>query len=193
MKKLIRGLLLITLTAILLTACRPVKAHAETVKRYATQTIRLKDKAGGKTLLKVKRNTRLYQTHEGRRWAVVKYKGNKYVALKKYLNAESLTTRKGKRYYINYLKTRGPVHWRGRKYTYYTSRLCPIWLLPVPGLHLDKEGMWCDSKDYIVLGSSVANKVNRAVIATPFGKYGKVYDTGGYSTPDWLCDTATSW
>ena len=65
--------------------------------------------------------------------------------------------------------------------------------LPVPGLHLDKEGMWCDKWDYIVLGSSVANKVERKVIATPFGKYGRVYDTGGYSTPSWLCDVATSW
>ncbi len=196
--KLIKRLIIITLAAILLTACRPMKANAfnalNTIeKRYATQRLALRDKAKGKVMLRVKRNTRLYQTREGRRWAVVKYKGNKYVTLKKYLNTESLTTRKGKRYYINYLKTKGPVHWRGRKYTYYTSRLCPIYKLPVPGLHIDKEGMWCDNKDYIVLGSSVANKVNRTVIATPFGKYGKVYDTGGYSTPDWLCDTATSW
>lgn len=193
MKKLIKGVLLITLAAILLTACRPAKAHAETVKRYATQTINLKDKAGGKTMLKVKRNTRLRQTREGNKWSVVIYKGDKYVTRKKYLNNESLNTKKGKRYYINYLKTKGPVHWRGRKYTYYTSRLCPIYKLPVPGLHLDKEGMWCDKWDYIVLGSSVANKVERKVIATPFGKYGRVYDTGGYSTPSWLCDVATSW
>lgn len=193
MKQLIKGLLLITLAAILLTACRPAKAHAETVKRYATQTIRLLNKAGGKTLLKVKRNTRLRQTREGNKWSVVIYKGDKYVTRKKYLNNESLNTKKGKRYYINYLRTKGPVHWRGRKYTYYTSRLCPIYKLPVPGLHLDKEGMWCDKWDYIVLGSSVANKVERKVIATPFGKYGRVYDTGGYSTPSWLCDTAVSW
>lgn len=191
--KIIKGLIIITLAAILLTACRPAKAHAETVKRYATQTISLKDKAGGKTLLKVKRNTRLRQIREGNKWSVVIYKGDKYVTRKKYLNNESLNTKKGKRYYINYLKTKGPVHWRGRKYTYYTSRLCPIYKLPVPGLHLDKEGMWCDKWDYIVLGSSVANKVERKVIATPFGKYGRVYDTGGYSTPSWLCDVATSW
>ena len=193
MKKLIRGLLLIILAAVLLTACRPAKVHAETVKRYATQTIKLKDKAGGKTLRKVKRGTRLRLKREGRTWAVVKYKGNRYVTLKKYLNTERLTSRKRARYYIKYLRTRGPVHWRGRKYTYYTSRLCPIWLLPVPGLHLDKDGIWCDNRDYIVLGSSVTNKVNRKIIATPFGKYGKVYDTGGYSTPDWLCDTAVNW
>ena len=193
MKKIIRGLLLITLAVLLLTACRPAKAHAETVKRYATQTIKLRDKAKGKVMLRVKRNTKLYLTREGRRWAVIKYKGDKYVTLKKYLNTERLTSHKRARYYIKYLRTRGPVYWHERKYTYYTSRRCPIWLLPVPGMHLDKNGMYCDKNDYIVLGSSVDNKVNRRIIATPFGKYGRVYDTGGYSTPSWLCDTAVNW
>lgn len=193
MKK--KGLLFATILILIATiaGCRPMKVNAETVTRYATQTINLREKAGGKVLRKVKRNTKLRQVREGRRWAVVRFNGQKYVTLKKYLHPESITTRKGKRYYINYLRTRGPVYWHDRKYTYYTSRLCPIWLLPVPGLHLDKDGIWCDNKDYIVLGSSIDNKVNRRIIATPFGKYGKVYDTGGASTPGWLCDTAVSW
>lgn len=191
MKKLIRGLIIITLALLALTACRPMKAQAAT--RYTTQRVVLKDKAKGKTIRKVKRNTKLNQRKEGKTWAKVKYKGKTYVCKKKYLNKESLPSKKKSRYYINYLHTKGPVHWRGRKYTYYTSRLCPIYKLPVPGLHLDKNGMWCDKWDYIVLGSSVQNKINRTVYATPFGKYGRVYDTGGYSTPPWLCDTATNW
>ena len=191
--KIIKGLIIITLAAILLTACRQMKTEASTVNRYATQKIGLRNKANGRILLKVKRNTKLILIREGNTWAVVRYKGAKYVTRKKYLHQESLNTKKGKKYYINYLRTKGPVHWRGRKYTYYTSRLCPIYKLPVPGLHLDKYGMWCDKWDYIVLGSSITNKVNRAIIATPFGKYGRVYDTGGYSTPSWLCDTAVNW
>lgn len=191
--KTIKKTLIIALVAILLTACRPMKADAKTVKRYATQTIKLRQKANGKVLKKVKRNTKLRQIKEGKRWSIVRYDGERYVTLKKYLHPESLNTKKGKEYYINYLRTKGPVHWRGRKYTYYTSRLCPIYKLPVPGLHLDKYGMWCDKWDYIVLGSSITNKVNRTIIATPFGKYGRVYDTGGYSTPSWLCDTAVNW
>lgn len=176
-----------------MASCRPMKTDAKTVNRYATKTVSLKKKANGKTLRKVKRNTRLRQIREGNTWAVVRYDGKRYVTKKKFLNAERLPSKKRSRYYINYLKTRGPVYWHDRKYTYYTSRLCPIWLLPAPGLHLDKDGIWCDKNDYIVLGSSIDNKVNRRVIATPFGKYGRVYDTGGYSTPGWLCDTAVSW
>ena len=193
MIKKITLILFFIMLCMTLMSCRPSKAFAASVKRYATQTISLREKAGGKTLRKVKRNTRVYLVREGKRWAVVKYKGDRYVTLKKYLNAENLPSKKRSKEYINYLRTRGPVYWRGRKYTYYTSRLCPIYMLPVPGLHLDAEGIWCDIHDYIVIGSSVTNKVNRAVIATPFGKYGRVYDTGGYSTPSSLCDTAVCW
>lgn len=181
--------------ALLLIICMmtPITAQAAPVNRYATQTIKLLNKPNGKTLLKVKRNTKLRQTRAGNTWAFVKYKGKKYVTMKKHLHEEHLLSKEKSRYYIDYLHTKGPVHWRGRKYTYYTSRLCPIWLLPAPGIHLDKNGMWCDKWDYIVLGSSMANKANRAIIATPFGKYGRVYDTGGYSTPSWLCDVAVNW
>lgn len=193
MKKLIKGMIIVVAVLLLMASCRTSKAFAQTNKRYATQKINLRQKANGKVLKQVKRNTKLKLIKEGKRWAVVKHKGEKYVTLKKYLNDEKLPSKKRSKYYINYLRTKGPVYWHNRKYTYYTSRLCPIWLLPAPGLHLDKNGMWCDKWDYIVLGSSVTNKINRKVIATPFGKYGRVYDTGGYSTPDWLCDTAVDW
>ena len=185
------GIIILVMMIAILATTRPCTAQSLT--RYATQKIALREKANGKVLLKVKRNTKLYLTREGKRWAVVRYKGDKYVTLKKYLNTERLTSRKKARYYINYLRTRGPVYWHDRKYTYFTSRLCPIHLLPVPGLHIDKNGIWCDKNDYIVLGSSVDNKVNRRIIATPFGKYGRVYDTGGWSTPGWLMDTAVNW
>ena len=170
-----------------------VTSDAATVDRYTTQTVALRDKAGGKVVKKVKRNTKVAQIREGKRWAVVRHKGEKYVAPKKYLNPERIPGKKKSREYIRYLRTKGPVYWHGRKYTYYTSRICPIYKLPVPGLHLDADGIWCDKNDYIVLGSSVAYKKERKILATPFGKFGRVYDTGGYSTPPTLCDTATSW
>ena len=176
-----------------LIACRPSKAFGETVNRYATQRVNLYNKAGGSKVMSIKRNTKVKQIRTGNTWAVVSYDGKRYVCRKKFLNPERCPGKKKAKEYIKYLHTKGPITWHGRKYTYYTSRLLPIYKLPVKGLHLDKYGMWCDKNDYIVLGSSVANKVNRVVFATPFGKYGKVYDTGGYSTPSWLCDTATSW
>ena len=191
-KQVRKTLILLALLVILaLAPCR--SASCETVNRYATQRIGLRDSAGGKVLKKIKRSTKVRQIRAGKKWSKVKYKGEVYYARKKYLSSEKLPSKKKSRYYINYLKTKGPVKWHGRKYTYYTSRLCPIWLLPVKGLHTDKDGFWIDSKGYIVLGSSIPLKKQRAIVATPFGKYGKVYDTGGWSTPSWLCDVATSW
>lgn len=188
MKKLIRGLLIIT--AIMLLSAT---ADAKTLTRYTTQTVTLRDSRTGDAVQKVKSNTKVKQVKGGKKFVTVKYKGERYKVRKIYLNAEKLPSKKKSRYYINYIKTKAPVKWHGRKYTYYTSRLCPIWLLPVKGLHLDKNGFWCDENDYIVLGSSRVNKANRTVFATPFGKYGKVYDTGSVSTPSWLCDTAVNW
>ena len=193
MRKKIVLTIVFIIIALTLMACRPSKAFASTVNRYATQRIALRDKAGGTVQKRIKRNTRVRLIREGKRWAIVKHKGKRYVTLRKYLNAERCPGKKRANEYIKYLRTRGPITWHGRKYTYYTSRLLPIQSLPVPGLHLDSNGMWCDKWDYIVLGSSVGNKVNRVVFATPFGKFGRVYDTGGYSTPSWLCDTAVDW
>ena len=170
-----------------------ISADAAETKRYTTQKVNLLDKVKGKKVYSVPRNTKVRLIKEGHTWARIRYKGQKLSVRKKYLNAERLPSKERSKYYIRYLRTRGPVHWHGRKYTYYTSRLCPIWLLPVPGLHVDKNGFWCDGKDYIVLGSSVDNKIKRTVYATPFGKFGKVYDTGGYSTASWLCDAAVTW
>ena len=186
MKKVIITLLMIAMVT------APFSVEANSTK-YATQTINLRNKAGGKVLKKVKRNTPLQQIRAGNKWSIVKYKGKRYVTIKRYLNDEKLLSKAKSQYYIDYLRTTAPVNWRGRKYTYYTSKILPINKLPVEGLHLDKNGMWCDRWDYIVLGSSRANKASRAIIATPFGKYGKVYDTGTINTPSWLCDTATNW
>ncbi len=187
MKKLIMGLIIIT-AVMLLSAT----ANAKTLTRYTTRTVSLKTYSK-RTVYRVPRNTRLTQLSSGRIWSKVKYKNCILWIHTKWLHAENLPGKKQAAYNIKYLRTRAPIHWRGRKYTYYTSRQFPVWKLPVPGLHLDRNGIWCDKDGYIVLGSSVSNKINRLVVATPFGKYGKVYDTGGYSTPGWLMDTAVSW
>lgn len=171
----------------------PLSVDAKTTIRYTTKKVALRTKAKGKIVYRVPRNTKLEVIRTTKTWARVIYKKQQLSVKKKWLNPEKLPNKKKSRYYINYLHTRGPVHWHGRKYTYYTSRILPIWSLPVPGLHLDKNGFFCDKNDYIVLGSSIPYKKARKVLATPFGKYGKVYDTGGWSTPSTLCDCATNW
>lgn len=178
-----RAVLIILLLAIILT---PIKAEAAGKARYITKTAKLSKE------LTVKAVTNVTLIKSGSK-CTVKYKGGVYKVHKKYLNTEGLTSAKKARKYIRQLKRRNPVRWHGRKYTYYTSKRFPVHRLPVKGLHLDKNGMWCDKDGYIVLGSSRANRAKRKVFATPFGKYGKVYDTGGVSTPGWLCDVAVNW
>lgn len=187
MKKII---LLVLVFAILFI---PTTAEAKTNYKYTTKKVNLREKPKGKIVYQVPRNTKVQLIKNGKVWSKIKYKSQKLSVKKKYLNPERLPNKKQSRKYIKHLHTIGPVHWHGRKYTYYTSRALPIWKLPVPGIHLDKNGFFCDKNDYIVLGSSRINKANRAVIATPFGKYGRVYDTGAVTTPSWLCDCATNW
>lgn len=183
--------LIVCLVLILLL---PLSVEASPTYRYTTlKKTCLRTKADGKIVYRVPRNTRLKVIRTTKKWVRVKYKNRNLSVRKSSTNLEKLPSKKKSNYYINYLHTRGPVHWHGRKYTYYTSRALPIWSLPVPGLHLDKNGFFCDKNDYMVLGSSVGYKLERKVLATPFGKYGKVYDTGGYSTPSTLCDCATNW
>ena len=184
-----KGILIIILLAILLIILLLIPSfdtEGATTRRYVTKTVKLsKD-------LTVKAGTSVTLIKSGSK-CTVKYQGGVYKVHKKYLNTEGLTSAKKTRKYIRQLKRRNPVRWHGRKYTYYTSRRFPVHRLPIKGLHLDKNGIWCDKDGYIVLGSSRANRVKRKVFATPFGKYGKVYDTGGVSTPGWLCDVATNW
>ena len=70
MKRIIKGLIIITIAVIALTACRPSKALAATRYRYTTQTVNLKNRVKGHTVHKVKRNTRVRLIKTGKRWAV---------------------------------------------------------------------------------------------------------------------------
>ena len=79
-------------------------------------------------------------------------------------------------YSASYFMNMGVIHWNGWKWTWYSERVLPGGGLNIPGRHADSDGYICDSDDYICLSSSSLSK--GTVIATPFGKSGKVYDTG---------------
>lgn len=70
----------------------------------------------------------------------------------------------------------GVIHWNGWKWTWYSERVLPGGGLSIPGRHNDANGYVCDENDYICLSSSSLSR--GSVIDTPFGKQGKVYDTG---------------
>ena len=79
-------------------------------------------------------------------------------------------------YSANKFKNIGVVYWNGWKWTWYSQRVLPGGGLRIPGRHVDNNGYVCDGDNYICLASSTLPY--GTVINTPFGKQGKIYDTG---------------
>ena len=74
------------------------------------------------------------------------------------------------------LQSMGVIYWGGWRWTWYSQNVLPGGGLNIPGRHVDGNGYVCDGDGYICLASSVLAK--GTVIDTPFGKPGKVYDSG---------------
>jgi hypothetical protein len=65
--------------------------------------------------------------------------------------------------------------------------------LKIPGRHLDKKrGFVLDKDGYVCLASGRKNKKKKVVVPTPFGMYGKVYDTNGGNNNKWF-DVYVNW
>lgn len=79
-------------------------------------------------------------------------------------------------YSANKFKNIGVVYWNGWKWTWYSQRVLPGGGLRIPSRHVDDNGYVCDGNNYICLASSTLPY--GTVINTPFGKQGKIYDTG---------------
>ena len=186
-KKLLISILTLTLLFSLLT---PIKAQAKTIKRYATQTIALKEKANkkSKTVYKVKVNTKLILIKKGKTWSKVKYQDQELFARTKFLCSQNSP----KKYTPTQFKRAGRIYWRGKSWTWYSQRVLPGRGLKIPGRHVDKNGFVCDKDNYICLASSIKYKKQRKILPTPFGKFGKVYDTNGGSNSNWR-DVYVNW
>lgn len=166
MKRLITGLFVMAIILL------PMPATAKTTYRYTTQTVSLKESVTGAAVRKVKKNTKCTLVQSGKQYARIKYKGKAY-----YCKAIYLSNKKAvKKYTGAQFKWLGVVKFNGVKYTWYSQRVLPGRGLKIPGRHLDGQGFVCDSKGYIVLGSSTSNRGK--IVPTPFGRYGKVYDAG---------------
>lgn len=79
-------------------------------------------------------------------------------------------------YSPGYLRTMGVLHWGGWRWTWYSQRVLPGGGLRIPGRHVDNNGYICDQKGYICLASGSLSY--GTIVKTPFGKKGKVYDSG---------------
>lgn len=70
----------------------------------------------------------------------------------------------------------GVIRYGKYKWTWYSQRVLPGGGLKIPGRHVDENGYICDAEGYICLASS--ELAQGTVINSPFGKKGKVYDSG---------------
>lgn len=70
----------------------------------------------------------------------------------------------------------GVIYWNDWRWTWYSEKVLPGGGLNIPGRYVDSSGYICDENDYICLSASSLGK--GTIILTPFGKSGKVYDTG---------------
>ena len=82
----------------------------------------------------------------------------------------------------------GVINWGGWTWTYYSEYILPGEGLYLPGRHVDNDGYICDGNGYICIASS--SLPWGTIVDTPFGKQGKVYDSGcaGY-----ILDVYVSW
>ena len=91
------------------------------------------------------------------------------------------------KYSCDRFKTLGRVQYGEYTYTWYSQRVLPGGDLNIPGRHLNEHGLVADENEYVVLASDDFFK--GAVLNTPIGIKGKVYDAGsGVGNLDIYCD-----
>lgn len=146
-------------------------------------------KKNAPTIERLKSNYKVILLKKGKTWSKIQY-----AEQIGYCKTNALHTKRSpKKYTPRYFKRRGVIRWGGCKWTWYTQRQLSGQGLKIPGRHLDKKyGYVLDKDGYIVLASSVANKKKRLIVPTPFGRYGKVYDTNGKGPNNWR-DVFTAW
>lgn len=72
----------------------------------------------------------------------------------------------------------GVISWGGYQWTYYSELILPGNGLNIPCRHTTEDGYVCDGDGYVVLAADLNMLPRYSVVDTPFGREGKVYDTG---------------
>lgn len=75
-------------------------------------------------------------------------------------------------------QTAGVINWGGYQWTYYSELILPGEGLDIPGRYTTEDGYVCDGDGYVVLAADLSMLPRYSIINTPFGRTGKVYDTG---------------
>lgn len=81
-------------------------------------------------------------------------------------------------YSPNEFQNSGVINWGGYDWTYYSELILPGDGLDIPGRYTTENGYVCDGDGYVVLAADLSMLPRYSVVDTPFGREGKVYDTG---------------
>lgn len=190
MKIISKGILILAVIATLMTPS--FDTEAKTVTRYATKTIKLQERCNdqAKTIEKLRQKDKVILLKKGKRWSKVMH-----AERVGYVKTSALHAKKPvNKYKGRSFKRVGHARYNGASWTWYTTRQYPDRknALGIKGKHKDKRGFICDKDGYICLASGRGNKKKHVIVPTPFGKYGKVYDTNGGYNNRWF-DVYTTW
>ena len=180
------------LCMVILFMAMSFESDAKINHRYITKKVALNEmpKKKSANLDRLMVNNRVILIKEGKKWSRIKFKSQiGYVRTNVLHQVKS-----PKKYTKKSFKRRGRIKWHGCSFTWYTTKRHPDRknYLGIKGKHFDKQGFVCDKDGYICLASSISNKKKKLIVPTPFGKYGKVYDTNGKGSSNWR-DVYTNW
>ena len=157
-------------------------AHGASTVRYLNKTIDVDSTHS------IKFNTQVQLLKSGKKQSVIEYNGQQYEIRTEYLSKKKAVNKwKGKSF-----KRRGRGRWNKCSWTWYSTRQRCGKVKGVKGKHVGPRGLIMDKDGYIVLASGRKNKKKRVIVPTPFGYYGKVYDTNGRNNNKWF-DVNVNW
>lgn len=165
------------------------KVDASGLDRWTTQKTQLRDAVNGNVIFEVEPITKVTLVKSGKTWSIVNYNNqNLYVKTAYIHKVKPKNVYKGKKF-----KRKGRAKWNKCSWTWYSQRRLGGGGFKIPGRHVDKKrGFVLDKDGYICLASGRKNKKKKAIVPTPFGRYGKVYDTNGRNNNKWF-DVYTNW
>ena len=155
---------------------KALKYKVKTV--YTTKAVKLykSPKKGAKVAETIEAEAPLTRIAKGKTYSVIRYdigKRRYFFAKNSQLSAKKPIKAK---YSASHFRRAGVIRWNGYRWTWYSERVLAGGGLKIKGRHVDDNGYVCDGDDYICVASSTLKK--GTVMKTPFGKDGKVYDSG---------------
>ena len=122
---------------------------------------------------------------DDRPWSEILYNGQAAYVWSDYLSFITFTEKP--LYTPDQFKYLGIIEWNGWRWTWYSQNVLPGGGLNIPGRHVDENNYICDENNYICLATYELPQ--GTIVDTPFGKQGKVYDTG---CPSGILDVYTN-